>query len=154
MGEPDVISCRNSHDHRTSGNAPTGGSTVTAIIDGSVDEPPIPCAGSSNHLTEKSEGETRFNTTHKHRMVESGPQHAVNQAHQLSNTEVARLLQVDTTWVEHDFSQGSNVLTITPAMASLNMNVPLDASLLARTNSKAPATSLGTRFCFAKSRTV
>lgn len=57
MGK-DYSNTDNGNDHGDSGNTLASCSSASATIDGSVDEPPIQEASSSQQLTEKSGGET------------------------------------------------------------------------------------------------
>ena len=60
---------------------------------GNGDEPPIPSASSSRHLTEKSEGESRFDTTTLYLQYDADKANA--QAHVLTYNEVLTLLETN-----------------------------------------------------------
>ncbi|KAI4726275.1 Na(+)/Li(+)-exporting P-type ATPase [Aureobasidium sp. EXF-10728] len=95
MGETYV----NPHEVHTQGDSsdtPPGGSTI-GTIDGSVDEPPIRSAGSSQYLTEKPGGETRCKEHKPTIAVRSNHDYdeLATVAHTLTGAEVARRLQTD-----------------------------------------------------------
>ena len=88
-----------------SGNASRPSGCIATAEEGTVDDPPpIPSASSSRYLTEKSEGESRFDIAHINNDDDSG--HIENIAHTLPLEVAAKRLATDSRLESPDFLTG------------------------------------------------